>query len=1185
MRSILLTLLFFSSLISSAQFVWNGDGDGQNWEDPDNWVSNTAPGANIFQSVTINDATDTVFISTTNTVGYLNVIGSTVVIKSSGRLNLGHSDVSTLPFTLLLELQNAQFIVDGFLSTRSVDPDHIVSLDSGSLLQIGATGYMYTWLTQKGILVNKDSEFRVLSGGLADLRLDSLGITNLGTLTNQGKIDITFEGYGIDNYGVLINEDSLIIDAVSSGGIRGFLNTDSTNNQGYFYIGGSKESGLYSTGELVNESSGYMHIYRYGTSAEPNSNGLYAENLFENKGNLLINSISTFGLKNVKNTTGFLNTGSLEVYSADSLGLLNLGSGVDSSLFHNSSVCILGGGVRNAISGKFLWEAPGEISGSDAFTNTSLAIISDSLVIDAMETGIVNSGHLTIAAPVTIEDSKFGIRNEGNFVIEPTGSIDTGLLTTTLGGYALKNTDYFLNQGILNLPHGNDGLINENSSTGFFNEGTITLSSISSDFIRNEGNGTDSSRFHNSGQIIIHSDGDPNGAKGQGIFNTGKASFINTGEIDQYELWYVFDNIVNESYFRNEGIFDFKETKGININNSGLFESTASSQSTFQCDENFNDFGIFNTGEIHLEGQTNLLYADTYDRNMELIQNNGNFTNSGRLSISGNLKTGALLNNGTFVNEDSLLFYAVDIIGVHNTGNFTNAATGFVLTDTFSTYLNPIILTGNDFENQGAIRVMNGGPAFEIKANETFANEGQLHIESCNGLVFKVSGANALFHNMTGGSLIINEISPAYTTNPAALLIDEGELENDGKIEVSNTADPAVRVLNGLLTNNDSLLISQADALQAVYVHDEITNNGFLSVSGEGRENVDLFYLPTSSTFHNNGTVELKDAYQNGFRCFGVMTTTAASHFSFKDNTRNTGGTLLNHSNAAPLIVNGSMKAENSINCVSLQGAAENNGFLDLSSCSISMPDGTNNSGGHIISKDLSYIAQNDGVVEFLSTDAYSLLGTDVITNSGVMVDHGNAFRNIKFHDGGVLGFPLWNKGLFVSPFYGTLSDGIKEVVNLNFTETGTLPISDDWYTDRAKTTVAGTWHQTDHHYTPNAAAVGADSIFFEVNMSGSNPIVLSVPVILPTSCPSPEVIRIFQPVTDRNLADHTVWRGNRAPDYCNKIQLTGNEGFYLPSGYKMEINGIEIAPGVGPDRWVEIETGAVFEVNVLEFE
>jgi hypothetical protein len=34
-----------------------------------------------------------------------------------------------------------------------------------------------------------------------------------------------------------------------------------------------------------------------------------------------------------------------------------------------------------------------------------------------------------------------------------------------------------------------------------------------------------------------------------------------------------------------------------------------------------------------------------------------------------------------------------------------------------------------------------------------------------------------------------------------------------------------------------------------------------------------------------------------------------------------------------------------------------------------------------------------------------------------------------------------------------------------------------------------------------------------------------------------------------------------------------------------MEVNSIEIAPQTGPDRWVEIETGAVFEVNVLGFE
>ncbi|WP_131458388.1 hypothetical protein [Jiulongibacter sediminis] len=1179
MRNILLLLVLMAPLSSLAQFVWNGHGDGFSWGDKDNWVGDVAPGANMNETVTINDANQTVIVSDTRTVGYLNVIGSTLEVATTGILNVAHTASSSLPDTRLIDLQNATLILNGRLNNRSIQDDFIIELDGNSTFRVGASGYHYTWLTIKGIYINSGSTYEVLAGGEAKLTMDSMSVTNFGTVNNLGKIDITHSSYGFNNYGLIINEDSLKITG-TFGSKRGLYSTDSVNNQGYLFVSGVDEYALFNSGGIHNQSGGLLEIYRYASesSAPAGSESFHNEGLFQNDGELLMNSFTEFG---VYNSADFINTNLVDIGTADSLGFVNIGAVGDTSLLQNTGRMDIHGNrsaIYNNAAAKVLWQGKGELTGGYVLDNLGYLEMTDSLTIEGTTKGFINSGIAQIDGPLTLLGSNFGLENQGKMEVGSSGHIYSGLMTTTFGSYALKNSGTFTNGGLIDITHGARGLLNA-SLQGFTNNGTLNIHNLSLIFLDNEGV-TDSSYFVNNGFLNIGTT--PTASPGSvvaGLYNQTKGKFTNNGSMDFSQLYQNFNGINNAGVFLQNGDLEIDQMEEVFIDNSGRFTCGSSSNFLADCSLNWLYKVLVNTGEFYFDGYSEFTFDHSYARNFALIENNDLMECRGTLFLNSEGGTAFFKNTDQLTVLDTLLLMNSYQYVFDNTGDVLIETSAYIKGDTVGG-----MKAGQSFVHKGVMELSVVGNLFDIGAGETIDNQGEIYIQHGQNVpIIKLTDATATLQNT--GVIEIDGGLASGLVNPGTVLLTNGQINNQGTLRISSTEDPAIRVDAGSLINDDTLDVAAAQSLQLIYLNGgQLTNNGFFRISGAGEDNASLLLAKSATTVHNNGTIEIIDAFNSGLQLQGLFTTTANSEFLFTNNTRNTGN-LLSHTGSTPVVYNGSMKATNAQNCVAFSGAAQNNGFLDLGTCSISMAGGTNNSGGHIISKDLSYIGQNDGVVEFLTTDAFSLIGTDVITNNGVMVDHGDAFRNIKFHDGGALGFPVWNKGLFVSPFYGTLSDGIKEVVNLNYTETGSLPISDDWYTDRAKTTVAGTWHQSDHHYTPNAAAVGADSIFFEVNMTGSNPIVLSVPVILPTSCPLPEIVRIFQPVVDRNLVDHTVWRGNRAPDYCHKIQLSGNEGFYLPSGYKMEVNSIEIAPQTGPDRWVEIETGAVFEVNVLGFE
>lgn len=1193
MKKVLIFALLFVSIISNATvFVWHGKGDGISWEDGDNWDNNLAPDPSVFSDVIINGAggpTLVVDIASTVTIGRLRIRNCKLTIKDAAILNILNQTPPSVDTLYAAQLINSTLYIDGKLYMESTENDFNMSVRN-SLVEMRNGSYFRVIYSDYGLFLDNGGIFRVLSGAFAEFIVDEIAILNEHQIDNQGKIVLNYGTDGLLNNGLVSNTDSLIFNGITTTAERGLVNTDSLNNQGFMDINNNLLFGIHNTGKIVNGSSAYLEVYKLGSiSPMPGNMAFYNKGLFQNDGELYILALNEFGVYNSKNIAGFINNGTCSLSGADSLAFVNVGTVDSTSLLENNGTFgftqNIKPGLFNNSFGTIHWNGKGLMTGKVAVENHGFIDTADSMKLQGIDNALLNLGKMEVAGTLDILKGTIGIYNQDSLIIEPSGQIVTSYIGGGILSNTLKNSGYLRNEGIINLTRGNDGILNENSLRTFVNNNEIHISGISATFLANTGTSTDSSYFINNGSLNFEIDGSPNdGIKSIGISNTGKASFINQGSVQMSKFWYPFDNIVNESKITNMGVFDFKETRGISINNSGTFVSTATSLSTFQCDENFNDFGIKNTGEMLLNGLTHFEYTDSYQRETPLIQNDGTITNDGKLSIAGGLKTSAMLNTGTFINKDSLEFLNIRNIGIHNSGTFTNESSANIHIAGFNNYIEAIILPGNDFENKGNMKLSGGGLAINVKVNETMLNSGYIEIADCTGSIFKINGANSKFHNQSGGLVEVSNIGASGTVNPGAVILDGGEILNQGKWTIAGTSDPGMRISAGELINDDSLYIAAAASLQAMYVSEELTNNGFLSISGAVEENVDLLFLSTSSTFYNNGTVELIDAFQNGMRGLGSFTTTTNSHFRLIDNNRGSAA-VISHSNAIPVVYNGSMLAINSANGVSFSGAAVNNGYLDLRTCSISMLSGINSTSGHILSKNLSYIGQNNGIVEFFSDDLYVLTGTNLITNSGLMVDHGDAFRNINFNDGDALGYPIWNKGLFITPFYGTLSDGIKETINLNYTESGSLPLTTTWWTDRAKTTAAGTWDLTEHYFTPNATADTADSLFFEINLSGSNAAVIAIPHLKPTVCPQPIITKILRTKLEHSWNDHTSWRGNRAPGYCQRASFTGQEDIYVPSGYKVQINAIEFVPGVGPNRFLEIQSGAVFETNLLEFE
>ena len=1187
MRRILLSLLIlYGGAAQAIVFTWNGNGDGLNWEDKNNWDLVAVPGGSVTHEVII-DTKNEVQLSSSKTIGKLLIANCKFTIRPAANLTVSYQGPLSVNTVYATELLGATVNIAGTFLLKSTEDDYALAV-TGSSFNVQNGGYFKIIYTDFGVLVGQNGYFSVGNTGFAELIVDSTGIQNENQVFNNGKLQINYGIDGFLNNGRLINQDSLILEGTSLTAQRGLVNTDSVHNQSVILIQNNELFGMHNTGQVVNASTGYLEVYRYaGNPSIAGSESIHNEGLFQNEGTLYLNSFLKFGIYNLNNVAGFINSGTTTVGTADSLGFVNSGNGADSSLLVNTGRMNLHGNHNALFTNSFskvLWQGKGLLTGLHVLDNQGFMELTDSLKIEASGTGLINSGKLKVIGPLELVQYTYGIDNQSEMEVTAAGRIKTGLMLTNLNSYALKNSADFVNDGTIDITHGIRGIVNE-SSQGFTNSGMINIHNLGLIFLDNSGV-ADSSYFTNNGSINIgNSVSASPGPVIAGLYNQVKGKFINDGSLSFSQLFYGFDALTNAGVFLQHGQIAMDHTEELLLENSGQFTAFPGSSITAECSSNWNQYAIHNTGNLLLDGQNELIYDDTYARNPPLVQNDATMNCRGRLEIHANGASSAIGNTDQCTITDSLIMSNVRNYIFNNTGDILIEPSAFVQVDTSSSSAAGSILIGQSFVNQGYMVLNVPANVFKLQAGQTLDNQGEIRLNNGQAAaLIQLSDPTAQLLN--SGKIEINGSQASGLVDPGTVLVTNGQINNQGTFRISGTADPAIRMQAGSFINDDTLDVSSAASLQMIYLNaGQFTNNGVFELSGAGENNVHLLLAKSGFTLSNNGQIEITDAYNMGLKIEGPMTTTVNSDIRFSNNTRNT-GTLFHHSyGTTPVTYYGQMYTDNSQNCVFFDGAAVNNGYLNLAACGINMLNGTNAAGGHIISRDLSLIGINDGIIEYTGSEAYVLNGTDLLVNNALIIDRNDGFRNIRFHDGGALGYPVWNKGLFISPFYGSHSDGIKETINLNYTEAGTLPLSTSWWTNRTKTTVAGSWDQTGHFFTPNASANAADSLFLEINLTGTNAVLLAIPHRTPILCPQPVVTRNLQPVVDKNWIKHSTWRGNRAPDYCNKVTLSGQEDLYVPAGYRAEVNTLEFIPGLGSGRYLEIQDGAVFEVNVVGFE
>ena len=1164
-RYLLFLLLGFS--VQAQTFIWNGKGDKQSWNDPSNWSGGVVPGGSILHNVVINDASMPVNLNITTTIGQLKVIGSHFTVPSGITLTISNPSAATTDTIHGLDLRNATFSLNGILSLYMQGDDHCIGSynstfngNSGSLIQnINAANP-----PQKGILI-KSGITTFQNGSEIVLTTTKQAIENWATLECLAQVELVVGEEGIWNYGTLTLADSLILSTSGSTRFHSIYNEGSLVNNAFLRLDGSRKHSIKNLGTFTNNGNILMRSLGNFTP-ETGSATVHNENLFTNNGSIQCISLLENNLKNINSTSGFTNNGTWTSSGAIGFGAINSGTSSDSSKITNSGSMTINKGLENTSFSSFRNTGTCEVS-TQGIINSGFLSSTDSLLLDVSGTALDNSGTLELSGLLEVLGAQNAITNTGSILNN--GTIRSNNLLG-LGNHHFKNTGITTNYGTIIHLNGNKGILNEAGS--FTNFGTLRMKGLSDVHLYNYG--VDSSIFINYGGLDLSQNA---AATDSLIYNGTKGRITSTGSIEADSMFYFAKFIRNLGKVENFGSLSTSKMDVLFLDNSGTWASLPSSILTFDFSLNELHEVFLNSGILTLDGISSFIFDNTYAKNDPFLENTGSITLKGKTAFEGGGGSGFLLNHGTFTLQDTLEINLARVRSIENFGTVT-------LEGHLEMVSSPALISNASFTNNGSILMRSGSGGLRVNQNGTFTNNGNIEQENGNTNTILLNHVTSQFTNGVNGRIELKDNANSLSSTNGVIHLENGTFTNHGYIKVSNSEPTALNIKAGILINNDSLLIQQSD-FQEMVRHEAgtFTNNGYLQLDGSTKNNVTLYFLFTPGVFHNSGTIHILDAFSRGVHRQGQFTTNAGSFILFENNNR-VSSLPFSDANSSQAVINyGNMKSINSASCIVLQGAAENHGFLDLNTCGISMANGTNKASGFIRSKNLSLVQNNEGILEFMGDNLYTLSGTNIITNNGLIVDRNDSFRNISFNDGGALGFPIWNKGLFINPFYGKLSDGIKEVMNLNFTESGTLPISSTWYTDRALTTTAGTWEQNLHYFTPNANANPADSIYLQTSFGG-NSYVLAIPHRLISSCPLPLKWVNTQPKTLYDWSKHTTWRGNRIPNLCDRASLSGQENVLIPSGFHIRVNHFDFTPSLGANRYFEIQNGAVFETNLFPY-
>lgn len=838
MKFFVLIFLFPFTVLS--QTVWDGGGDGVNWEDQDNWDGNVLPcsscdviidkpGVVLNTAITVNSLLIDHNIGK-NTIGDLLISsGSSLSVSNPGGVGVEISHNTSLTIA-------GSLFIDGSDTGLLNKIDGTLSLSVGAVINISNTD-LYGYRSEGVNTILGNVSINKCGAGMSNARLmnisgdviiedadgegfvniiDSFGALSELNINASGKLTILKAGsHGIYTRTKINNAGEIIIDDSGARGISfdSPYATSTIVNSGSIAISDATTTGLFKTsfGNLHNTNTGSMEIS--GGYA-----GVSGDDLFVNDGDIQVSDatlgIATAMINNaditIRNcvtgltTTDFVNNSiaTLAIAQSSNIGLNMPNGSFDNDGLINIDTCGIGiqlydvqntftnsGAitVRKTVNyGIYSWGAPSKIS---RFHNTSSGEVS---VLFAGSVGVSLDGPLTNEGEMIVYDSF----NAGMLLsdkVTNSGIINTarsGQFGITFSSASIPDTLHNTASGEITMEDDHEGI---SCLRGvFINEGLVEIKGTNSDGLelnRNE--------FQNSGQVLM----DDIGNEGLLIYFSENAHFHNkTGGVLSIDDTGA-DGIDCSKKLTNEG--------SITVTDSGIDGIYHHSSSDTVLNEG--QITILNSGRYGLHNRGSLDTCFLWN------------TSAGVIEINQTVDIGLLNFRTNFFNEGLL--------------DIQNAAEGFHF-------------VGGQ---------LTGAPPWEVR------NFGRMYISNSVGDGFVSSGE---FSNKAGGKIDISN-SGNYDLNGLDLHNEPcGIIKLDGSMYIS----PNRELLN------DGFLVQQT--LDTNNINGALTNNGVF-VEYNGLAPI-IGYGNSGNKFFNNGHLiqPPQGMLTSGFKEYYFVTEGNSPHYS-----------------------------------------------------------------------------------------------------------------------------------------------------------------------------------------------------------------------------------------------------------------------------------------------------------------
>ncbi len=869
-----LIILCFSGMIHplfAADITWQGNA-GNNWSTSGNWVGGIVPGAS-----------DRAFIPVvTGTQTYPVINGAAATVR-------------------YIEIQNnAQ-----------------LSIANGGSITINGTGC--SGGTCYGLYIRNNSTFTVATGGSATIQnTGSYGIyNNEGHFINNGTVAIsatidrgifTTTNGGTNTYNpTFTNTGILTLTNINSTGIYNYVESDTLlfNNSGSITLSNIAASGMYnytyrSNSRMVLTNNGNINVFLCTNrgivnECRPDVNSITSYFVFDNYGNITIDSTAQHGIYN------YNNKGTFYLYNRSGATITVRKIGNNANLYQRG---IYNHNRQDDLSFNPYFEAHNWGTINIRQTN-SQGLRNESMKHELNFTNhhIIRTSHTTDGAVTNYCNntfSKINFTNVGSIYIDTVsvyGLYNTVTLNQTGDTTAILN---FLNEGLIRIDSTTSYANYNNTDNGqlsFVNNGSLVIKRAGNRGVYNRqskgvGNFTCAFQFSNFGTIDIDY------AQQQGFYNYTSRHYMECNNFNTLLINHVNQSDGLRCTAENNGQVSFTNYGNINIaniNRQGIYVSTATGGSaTFnnQTPLNITNCSINGIYLYGLNGTINFTNSSAINISgitadgiyNECISNNAaypalmNFTHSdiGTLNISNCADEGfyAYSQNGT---HNINLAGTTNISNVTDIGMYQNATTNGILNvninntvDLYNCGTRGIYnLTDNGatitFNNNALIDIENTGTA----GLYNFSRDGTINFN--NNLLINQTNSNgeAGFYNLNR-----QEEAPYPSTlnfnNPGQININDalnhGLIFNNANGIINAQSAGNINIAN---TGQQGLYCYNRATIEAYPVQLNFTNTGNIRVENANERGIyNYTYRGQPLTFTNNGTIDISKTKFKGISNF-----------------------------------------------------------------------------------------------------------------------------------------------------------------------------------------------------------------------------------------------------------------------------------------------------------------------------